>query len=638
MQVLEKSPGGWWFVKVAGQEGWAPATYIEKREIKTKPAGPTRPKLPTVQKSNSSVTRRKDVQNLSSKPAVRKGSLNSITISHPILQNISSVPAETSPAKRPLPPVPSSLKPNSVKPTVDDAYEDIGDTKRMDSDSRPVITRSFGNSSYKREQNNVDFRSHLKSNFGSKPSNQTNSSQAPARPPNKPGSGHKIVGPPKPKHTVTRPSPAASTESNKPTRPASFNKFGNIASQFEKNAQNSSKTSMSGTSTKPTFAKTDMNEKPNKSTPPSLPTKPKPPVISTKPKVEPKSFQTDGGVVTDFRSVLRSTRNENSGSNTSVNSQNMKKPWNSNHSANKAPSVPTKPSKVTLKPSTSSKFNGASKTFIGKESSAASNSSGIGRPATKPDWKPGERPVLRRFQQNNNSNIKEDNKKSAFTVAHARFELNKQPDLSETLSKRGCPDGQADCKMFESADSPIPVSPPERKKKLLKALKSNDASKSVFENKTENIKFVTAISDFTAREASEVSFCNGDRVEVLNDVEQEWWFVKIGKKEGWAPSSFFIQEDMTNATVGPVSQPDTFDHHGDDSVYSEIESDPNRPRFPAQFVALADFQAQDPSMVSLLAKDIVTVTQEAQGGWWYATHADGSGEGWVPSTYLEPLS
>ncbi|XP_072177487.1 SH3 and PX domain-containing protein 2A-like [Diadema setosum] len=35
-EVREETAGGWWYVTINGQEGWAPSTYIEKREV---PAG-----------------------------------------------------------------------------------------------------------------------------------------------------------------------------------------------------------------------------------------------------------------------------------------------------------------------------------------------------------------------------------------------------------------------------------------------------------------------------------------------------------------------------------------------------------------------------------------------------------------------
>lgn len=42
--VLEKRDGGWWLVSMNGVEGWAPSSYLEKKEPKT--AAPLRPKPP----------------------------------------------------------------------------------------------------------------------------------------------------------------------------------------------------------------------------------------------------------------------------------------------------------------------------------------------------------------------------------------------------------------------------------------------------------------------------------------------------------------------------------------------------------------------------------------------------------------
>ena len=43
--VHEKRDGGWWLVSMNGVEGWAPSSYLEKRERKS--SAPPRPKLPT---------------------------------------------------------------------------------------------------------------------------------------------------------------------------------------------------------------------------------------------------------------------------------------------------------------------------------------------------------------------------------------------------------------------------------------------------------------------------------------------------------------------------------------------------------------------------------------------------------------
>jgi len=56
VKVIEKSPGDWWFVNIDGKEGWAPATYIEKKFSKKAaaevPKVPSRPKPPHKTRSN----------------------------------------------------------------------------------------------------------------------------------------------------------------------------------------------------------------------------------------------------------------------------------------------------------------------------------------------------------------------------------------------------------------------------------------------------------------------------------------------------------------------------------------------------------------------------------------------------------
>lgn len=44
VEVLEKNSDGWWYVKVAGKEGWAPSSYLENKAKPVRPAnGPSRP-------------------------------------------------------------------------------------------------------------------------------------------------------------------------------------------------------------------------------------------------------------------------------------------------------------------------------------------------------------------------------------------------------------------------------------------------------------------------------------------------------------------------------------------------------------------------------------------------------------------
>uniref|UniRef100_A0A3Q3LUC7 SH3 and PX domain-containing protein 2A n=1 Tax=Labrus bergylta TaxID=56723 RepID=A0A3Q3LUC7_9LABR len=61
--VIEKNPGGWWYVQIGEMEGWAPCSYIDKRKkpnLSRRTSTLTRPKVPTpappVKKQNSEET------------------------------------------------------------------------------------------------------------------------------------------------------------------------------------------------------------------------------------------------------------------------------------------------------------------------------------------------------------------------------------------------------------------------------------------------------------------------------------------------------------------------------------------------------------------------------------------------------
>ncbi|KAM9769456.1 LOW QUALITY PROTEIN: SH3 and PX domain-containing protein 2A-like [Menidia menidia] len=47
-EVIEKTPGGWWYVQIGGLEGWAPCSYIDKRKkpLSRRSSTLTRPKVP----------------------------------------------------------------------------------------------------------------------------------------------------------------------------------------------------------------------------------------------------------------------------------------------------------------------------------------------------------------------------------------------------------------------------------------------------------------------------------------------------------------------------------------------------------------------------------------------------------------
>ena len=50
-------------------------------------------------------------------------------------------------------------------------------------------------------------------------------------------------------------------------------------------------------------------------------------------------------------------------------------------------------------------------------------------------------------------------------------------------------------------------------------------------------------SDFTAENDGELSFNSGETVTVLEKPEGGWWFVQIGRNEGWVPETY-LEEIM----------------------------------------------------------------------------------------------
>ena len=63
-----------------------------------------------------------------------------------------------------------------------------------------------------------------------------------------------------------------------------------------------------------------------------------------------------------------------------------------------------------------------------------------------------------------------------------------------------------------------------------------------------------------------------------------------------------------------------------------------QPSYREHFVSLGDYSVVDPTELGLKEGDEVEVMRVGTNGWWYAHHLRTKQEGWVPSTYLEPIS
>lgn len=94
VEVLDKSEGEWWLVKLNGKEGWAPSSYLTKKEVKNSP--PCKPKPPASKPSSSSRS--------TSKPAF------------PSVPSLKPVSLQKTNVKPLPPPVPSG-KPTTLRKT-----------------------------------------------------------------------------------------------------------------------------------------------------------------------------------------------------------------------------------------------------------------------------------------------------------------------------------------------------------------------------------------------------------------------------------------------------------------------------------------------------------------------------------------
>ncbi|XP_053404396.1 guanine nucleotide exchange factor DBS-like isoform X1 [Mercenaria mercenaria] len=101
--------------------------------------------------------------------------------------------------------------------------------------------------------------------------------------------------------------------------------------------------------------------------------------------------------------------------------------------------------------------------------------------------------------------------------------------------------------------------------------------------------------------------------------------------------------------MSPVTPPDprlqTDQWSDDDYTDSEPETErrpnqhtsPLEPSYLQQFVAIADYVPVDDVEMGLREGDVVEILRTGTTGWWLAHHMTTNDEGWVPSTYLDPV-
>ena len=173
---------------------------------------------------------------------------------------------------------------------------------------------------------------------------------------------------------------------------------------------------------------------------------------------------------------------------------------------------------------------------------------------------------------------------------------------------------------------------------------------------------------YTATEDTEITITKGEVVEVIEMDPSGWWFVRLGKSEGWAPSTFMKANNGEKVIESKKSKA------GDDKLNLSVKEDslkvngsPARERKLSTgkkekgkkslgllgslglskdsgkdnkeninedvWVTLASYQDSDEGMLNFKKGQELIVIERDDNGWWLAR--SGSQSGWVPSNYLK---
>lgn len=139
-----------------------------------------------------------------------------------------------------------------------------------------------------------------------------------------------------------------------------------------------------------------------------------------------------------------------------------------------------------------------------------------------------------------------------------------------------------------------------------------------------------------------LSFSKGQHVEVIDDSNSDWWYVRINGREGYAPVTYLTKKDtpVTVAAVGP--KPPVVKKRSTTATSTPHIATSTQPPKPVprgggkkrMYKALADYGDEDGGL-SFHEGDVLELLDDSDD-WWFVKL--GTIEGWAPSTYLEPVT
>ena len=146
----------------------------------------------------------------------------------------------------------------------------------------------------------------------------------------------------------------------------------------------------------------------------------------------------------------------------------------------------------------------------------------------------------------------------------------------------------------------------------------------------------SVVCDYSGGEG-QLSLKSGQTVEVLEKNSDGWWYVKLGAKEGWAPSSY-LEEGTERPANGPTRPNPNHESSKPSPAQRPVPKPRRAQKAPSSnsYRAAASYQVPvyEDSGIDLVMGEIYQVLEKSDG-WWFVT--DGQREGWAPSSFLDPV-
>ncbi|XP_048744598.2 SH3 and PX domain-containing protein 2A-like isoform X3 [Ostrea edulis] len=660
VEVKEKTVDGWWFVRIGDNEGWAPSTYIETREMEEIPEDNPLSNV-SYDANYSEVANDSDEEEEYEHPEPKTNRDNEYEeVKYEVPVNISGEGEKPKFvfSEQPQNPQPEMVKENrsSIQPTHDEwraRRNHKAAVKRPTSKPPPPPVamvanreRSPGPPPVDRSSLTAALQKKLTSKAPeevSKPDLEAKSSSSscdsdkkpilPPKLPIKPDSSGKIspkaLSPKVPRERIHSDGGnnlaeilKAKFESRSNTADENGNADNAVFNTFpKKSGVQISQLPVSQTKSNPDFS----NKTDSKTAKPVFPHKFNKPVTQMKPsdknEFAPKrlSMQEENSELANVLQA-RLRRQSNVEMTTSQHYSAVEKPKKSFPSK---PMIPEKPPSEDRKPILPPKTDG--KKTEGKENSVTNVTKSKLQKASYPGWKKesckpkSKPPVLAKPSKSvlpkddtKNSNRTESDSESPTKPGFAKELASK---LSSNLRK---PDTSTDPK------PPIPKKSP---------LVQNMCSAKI-ENTEQGIKPVKSsvsvqsyrsIAKYQAEGSGEVSFEEGVELEVLDNSKSDgWWLVKVGTSQGWAPVTYIEPCGSGPRSPSPVCDSGfTSPEEGSNSVSS------------VKYRTCAEFIPESETELGFKEGCVVEVLDASEDDWWYA-RIDGR-EGWIPAEYLEEV-